>query len=115
MNKIIDLKLVPFCMVPLANYCLQFGLFHECETVYGILQTRILEWVAMYSFCLDHQDAGIEPKPYIHWWVGSLSLAPPGKPKTVSRFCQYTPCLKQRRKGKIYPFECTLPKNSKER
>ena len=22
---------------------------------------------------------------------------------------------KQRRKGKIYPFECTVPKNSKER
>ena len=23
--------------------------------------------------------------------------------------------LKQRRKGKIYPFECRVPKNSKER
>ena len=24
-------------------------------------------------------------------------------------------CEKQRRKGKIYPFECRIPKNSKER
>ena len=24
-------------------------------------------------------------------------------------------CKKQRRKGKIYPFECRVPKNSKER
>ena len=24
-------------------------------------------------------------------------------------------CEKQRRKGKIYPFECRVPKNSKER
>ena len=43
----------------------------------GILQTRILEWVAMPS-------SGDLPDPgslnLLHWQVGSLLLAPPGKP-----------------------------------
>ena len=29
--------------------------------------------------------------------------------------CENKRCEKQRRKGKIYPFECRVPKNSKER
>ena len=29
--------------------------------------------------------------------------------------CEKKRSEKQRRKGKIYPFECILPKNSKER
>ena len=29
--------------------------------------------------------------------------------------CEKKRCEKQRRKGKIYPFECRIPKNSKER
>ena len=47
----------------------------------GILHTRILEWVAMPSSS-DLPDPGMEPTPLnlLHWQVGSLSLAPPGKP-----------------------------------
>ena len=47
-----------------------------------ILQARILEWVAI-SSSRDLPDPGIEPRSLtslLHWQVGSLPLAPPGKP-----------------------------------
>ena len=70
MNKIIDLKLVPFCIVPLANYCFHFGLFHECETVYGILQTRILEWLPCIPSAWIIKMQVLNPSPtYIGGWV----------------------------------------------
>ena len=31
------------------------------------------------------------------------------------KYCEKKRSEKQRRKGKIYPFECSIPKNSKER
>ena len=42
------------------------------------------------------------------------------KPKWLSeevffKTCEKKRSKKQRRKGKIYPFECRVPKNSKER
>ena len=33
----------------------------------------------------------------------------------LTNSCNKKRCEKQRRKGKIYPFECRVPKNSKER
>ena len=47
----------------------------------GILQTRILEWVAMPSSS-DLPDPGMEPMSLnlLHWQVGCLPLAPPGNP-----------------------------------
>ena len=33
----------------------------------------------------------------------------------LTNSCEKKRCEKQRRKGKIYPFECRVPKNSKER
>ena len=33
----------------------------------------------------------------------------------LSNSCEKKKGKKQRRKGKIYPFECRVPKNSKER
>ena len=33
----------------------------------------------------------------------------------LTNSCEKTGTEKQRRKGKIYPFECRVPKNSKER
>ena len=50
----------------------------------GILQARILEWVAMPS-SRDLPDPGIEPVSVmsnLHWQVDSLPVAPPGKPLT---------------------------------
>ena len=35
--------------------------------------------------------------------------------KSLQISCEKTGSEKQRRKGKIYPFECRVPKNSKER
>ena len=49
-------------------------------SVHGILQARILEWVAMPSPG-NIPDPGIEPVYFmlLHWQVGSLPLLPPGK------------------------------------
>jgi len=33
----------------------------------------------------------------------------------LTNSCEMKRSEKQRRKGKIYPFECRVPKNSKER
>ena len=44
------------------------------SSVHGILQARILEWVAIPS------SRGSSILCLLHWQVGSLPLAPPGKP-----------------------------------
>jgi len=51
------------------------------SSVHGILQARILEWVAMPSPPGDLSDSGIEPLSLglLHREVGSLPLAPTGK------------------------------------
>ena len=52
------------------------------SSVHGILQARILEWVAMPSSRGSSQPRHQAHVSYhlLHWQVGSLSLAPPGKP-----------------------------------
>ena len=35
--------------------------------------------------------------------------------EVLTNSCEKKGSVKQRRKGKIYPFECRVPKNSKER
>ena len=51
------------------------------SSVHGILQARILEWVAMPS-----SRGSSQPRDWtcisclLHWQAGSLPLAPPGKP-----------------------------------
>ena len=51
------------------------------SSVHGILQARILEWVAMLSFKESSQpgDRTLVSYGLWHWQVGSLPLAPPGK------------------------------------
>ena len=53
-------------------------------SAHGILQARILEWVAMPTPPGDLPDPGIEPVSLslLHWQAGSLPQAPPGKPQT---------------------------------
>ena len=54
------------------------------SSVHGILQARILEWVAMFSSRWSSWVATQGSNPcllcLLHWQVGSLPLAPPGKP-----------------------------------
>ena len=46
------------------------------SSVHGILQAKILEWVAMPS-----SKGSSQPRDWtLHWQVGSLPLAPSGKP-----------------------------------
>ena len=62
----------------------------ECRppgsSVHGILQARILEWVAMPS-SRGSSNRGIELSLscLLHWQAGSLPPAPPGKPITRYR------------------------------
>ena len=50
-------------------------------SVHGIFQARILEWVLMPSSRGPSQprDQTQVSSVYLHWQVGSLPLAPPGK------------------------------------
>ena len=54
------------------------------SSVHGILQAGILEWVAI-SFSGDLPHPGIElvSLKSLHWQVGSLPLALPGKPMSL--------------------------------
>ena len=55
------------------------------SSVHGILQTRILEWEAIPSSRGSSQPRD-QPSRLLHWQVGSLTLAPPGKPRIASSF-----------------------------
>ena len=48
------------------------------SSVHGILQARILEWVAIPS----SRGSSWRLLCLLHWQVGTLPLAPPGKPTT---------------------------------
>ena len=51
------------------------------SSVRGILQTRILEWVAMpCSGIVPPQGSSPHLSCLLHWQTGSLPLVPPGKP-----------------------------------
>ena len=52
------------------------------SSVHGVLQARILEWVAMLSSRGSSQPRDWTQLSFclLHWQVSSLSLAPPGKP-----------------------------------
>ena len=56
-------------------------------SVHGILQARILEWVAVPSSRGSSQQ-GLNPalRHLLHWQVGSLPPAPPGKSKGHSNY-----------------------------
>ena len=51
------------------------------SSVPGILQARLLEWTAMPTFrgSAQPRDPTRASCVYLHWQVGSLSLAQPGK------------------------------------
>ena len=55
------------------------------SSVYGILQTRILGWVAIsYSGIFPTQGSSLHLLGLLHWHVSSLPLAPPGKPNILN-------------------------------
>ena len=57
------------------------------SSVHGILQVRVLEWVAVPSSRASFPTQGLNPHRLclLHWQVGSLPLAPPGKPSSRPR------------------------------
>ena len=50
------------------------------DSVHGILQVRILEWVAILQGIFLTQGLNLHLLCLLCWQVGSLPLAPPGKP-----------------------------------
>ena len=56
------------------------------SSVHGILQARILEWVAMPSSrgSSPPRDGTCVSSVYLHWQAGSLPLSPPWKPTPSS-------------------------------
>ena len=56
-------------------------------TVHGVLQARILEWVA-FPFSRDLPNPGMEPRsPALQ--ADSLPAEPPGKPRIQARGCKF--------------------------
>ena len=77
--------IAPLCMLNHFSHLWLFAtLCVDCSppgsSVHGILQARILEWIAMPS------SRGSWPRDWtclsLHWQAGSLPLAPPGKPSS---------------------------------
>ena len=73
--------------VLVAQLCLTFCSPIDCNppgsSVLGILQPRILEWVAMPCSRASSQPRGsnLSLLCLLHWQIDSLPLAPPGKPQ----------------------------------
>ena len=63
------------------------------SSVHGILQARIVDWVAMPSSWGSSWSRDWTCISYIypHWQVGSLPLAPPGKPLYIWQYFQIMP------------------------
>ena len=65
------------------RFCDPMGYSLPGSFVYGILQARILEWVAVPSSRGPSRPRDQIHICVLHWQVGSLPLAPPGKPKNT--------------------------------
>ena len=60
------------------------------SSIHGILQARILEWVAIpFSRGSSQLRDRTHVSCFLHWQVGSLPLAPPGKPQ----LCTHCPSI----------------------
>ena len=66
--------------------CNPMGCSPPGSSVHEILQARILEWVAMPSSRRSSQPG--EDLCLLHWQVGSLLLAAPGKPLELHNYYQ---------------------------
>ena len=92
-----ELSQVPF-LIPYAYAqslsCVQLWGPTDCSSpgssVHGICQARILEWVAISSAqrIFPTQLSNLCLLGLFHWQVGSLPLAPPGKPKDFLYLCK---------------------------
>ena len=67
--------------VLITRLCLWRGLFLTIYTVHGMLQDRILEWVA-FSFSKDLPSPGIEPRSPAQW-ADYLPVELQGKPENT--------------------------------
>ena len=62
------------------------------SSVNGILQERILDWTAIYSSReSSQQGSNVSLLRFLHWEVGSLPLAPLGKPTFANKLRSWHP------------------------
>ena len=92
-RKLVGVSRVGMCMhAKSLQSCLTLCGRMDCSLrdsfVHGILQARILEWVAMPYLQGIFPTQGLNPclLSLLHWQAGSLPLARPGKPKDIYRF-----------------------------
>ena len=62
------------------------------SSVHGILQARILEWVAMLFSIFPTQGSNLHLLCLLHWQACSLLLSPPGKPIQRPLKCIFLRC-----------------------
>ena len=70
---------------------------HQAPLSMGIPQARILEWVAVPSSRGSSPNQGSNPRILclLYWQMGSLPLAPPGKPQILSKPINFAPGWEQ--------------------
>ena len=80
-----------------------FAVAHQAPLLMGILQARILEWVAEPSSRGSSPPRDHTPHLFclLHWQLGSLPLVPPGKPRVVILVSQIYCALDKVRKAVI--------------
>ena len=76
------------------------------SSIHGILQQRILEWVAMPSSrgIFPTQGSNLFLLHFLHWQADSLSLVPPGKPYLTEPTVWYP----MQNCGSYYPTRLTF-------
>ena len=80
------------------------------SSVHGILQARIVEWVALLTFRRSSRPRDQTHTPYVsHWQAGSLPLVPPGKPQNMVLVDSKFSFFLKRKKTKITSYgSCQL-------
>ena len=77
---------------PVWLFVTPWTIIHQAPLSMGILQARILEWVAMPSSIGSSPPRDQTCDSYIlHWQADSLPLAPPGKPMAWFSSVQFSP------------------------
>ena len=93
-------KIAKNIKMPLKRPCVHARSFQSCpalcdpmnyslpgSSVHGILQARMLEWVAVSSSSQQRSNPSL--LLLLHWQTGSLSLAPPTMPFGASLVAQW--------------------------
>ena len=93
-----------------------YGLWPAMTSVHGILQARILEWVAMLSSRASSWPKDENPclLGFLHWQMGSLTLGPSGKPQWFYKHNKFRDRQLDRENG-MWRWRCITQERGLER